>query len=65
MGRPRPDDLDQEEIARLWAVEAQRRLDELESGRVRGIPAKEVAAKVERLLNAGNVKWHRRPDELS
>ncbi len=34
------------EIERLWLVEAERRLAELREGRVQGLPAEEVFAKV-------------------
>ena len=44
------DDLDEAETERLWATEAQRRLDGIESGRARTIPAEELAAKIESLL---------------
>lgn len=36
------------EIQRAWAAEGERRLDELLSGKVKGIPAEEVFAKLRR-----------------
>ncbi len=36
------DDLSEAEVAALWAEEAERRLDEMERGQVKEIPAKEV-----------------------
>jgi hypothetical protein len=36
------DDLSESEVAALWAEEAERRLDEMERGQVKEIPAKEV-----------------------
>ncbi len=41
------DSLDQEnEIAQAWTDEAERRLEELRSGKVQGIPAEEVFARI-------------------
>jgi hypothetical protein len=36
------DDLSEAEVEALWAVEAERRLDEMEGGQVPEIPAKEA-----------------------
>jgi hypothetical protein len=36
------DDLSEAEVAALWTEEAERRLDEMELGRVKEIPAKEA-----------------------
>ncbi len=44
------DDLDEAEAERLWAEEAQRRLDAFRSGRARTVSAAEAAEKVESLL---------------
>lgn len=44
------DELNEEEAERLWADEAQRRLEELRAGRARSVPAEEVARKAERLF---------------
>jgi putative addiction module component (TIGR02574 family) len=44
------DDLSEEEAERLWAEEAQRRLEEYRAGRTRAVPAEEVHQKAERLL---------------
>ena len=43
---PADENLSQEEIDRVWKAEAERRVDEIESGRVKTIPAKEVFAKL-------------------
>ena len=44
------DDLDEEEASRLWAEEANRRLQEFQSGSAVTVTAHEVARKVEKLL---------------
>lgn len=44
------DDLSEEEAERLWAEEAQRRLEEYRAGRTGVVPAEEVHQKAERLL---------------
>jgi len=44
------DDLDEQEAERLWAKEAQRRLDEYHAGRGVAVEAHEVADKAERLF---------------
>lgn len=44
------DALTEEEIERLWADETERRLREFRAGRVRAVPADEVAQKVRRLI---------------
>jgi len=36
----------QEEIDRLWAKEAERRIDELDSGKVEAIPGEQVFAEI-------------------
>lgn len=38
------------EVERAWQEEVQRRLDDLRSGRVQGIPAEEVFAEIDALL---------------
>jgi putative addiction module component (TIGR02574 family) len=38
------------EVERAWQEEIQRRLDDLRSGRVQGIPAEEVFAEIDALL---------------
>ncbi len=38
------------EVERAWQEEVQRRLDDLRSGRVEGIPAEEVFAEIDALL---------------
>lgn len=45
-----PDDLSQEEAERLWADEAERRLQECRAGRAQSVPAEDVVAKAERLF---------------
>ena len=42
------DDLDEQEAERLWAKEAQRRLEEYRGGRAVAVDANEVAKKAER-----------------
>ena len=42
--------LDEAEIERAWADEAQRRLAEIESGKVKPVPAEEVHAKLAKLF---------------
>ena len=42
--------LNEEEAERLWAEEAERRLEEYRSGRAKTIPADEVHEKAKRLL---------------
>lgn len=44
------DALGEEEAERLWADEAERRLREYRAGRMRAIPADEVAKKAQRLM---------------
>jgi putative addiction module component (TIGR02574 family) len=39
------DDLSQSEVEALWAEEAERRLDEMEQGRVPEIPAREALSR--------------------
>ena len=39
-----------EEIDKAWADEAERRLDELESGKVQGIPAEQVFNEIRKRL---------------
>jgi putative addiction module component (TIGR02574 family) len=44
------DTLSEEESDRLWADEAERRLTEYRAGRMKAIPAGEVAQKAQRLM---------------
>ena len=44
------EELSEEEAERLWAEEAQRRLEEYRAGRAKAVRAKDVAKKVERLF---------------
>lgn len=44
------EDLDEKDAERLWAEEAQRRLDEYRAGRARTTEAQEVAKKAEELF---------------
>ena len=44
------EELPEEEAERLWAEEAQRRLETYRGGRARAVPAEEVHEKAERLL---------------
>jgi len=44
------EDLSEEEAERLWAEEAQRRLEEYRAGRARAVSAEDVAKKAEKLL---------------
>ena len=44
------DEITKEEAERLWAEEAQRRLEEYRAGRAQGVPADEVDAKAEQLF---------------
>jgi hypothetical protein len=44
------DDLDEEEAERVWAEEAQRRLQEYQAGRAESVQAQDVANKAERLF---------------
>ena len=44
------DTLSEEEADRLWSDEAERRLKEYRAGRMRAIPADEVAQKAQRLM---------------
>ena len=44
------EELNEEEADRLWAEEAQRRLEEYRAGRARAVPASEVAKKAERMF---------------
>ena len=39
-----------EEVDKAWAEEAERRLDELESGKVQGIPAEQVFNEIRKRL---------------
>lgn len=40
-------------IEKVWITEAERRLEELESGKVKGIPAEEVFAKIRKARAEG------------
>jgi putative addiction module component (TIGR02574 family) len=42
--------LSEDEAERLWAEEAQRRLEEYRAGHAEGVPAEEVARKAEKLF---------------
>ena len=44
------EELSEEEAERLWAEEAQRRLEEYRAGRAKAVRAEEVHQKAERLL---------------
>jgi len=44
------EEISEEEAERLWAEEAERRLDEYRAGRAQGIQAEEVRVKAERLF---------------
>jgi putative addiction module component (TIGR02574 family) len=44
------DTLSEEEADRLWADEAERRLKEYRAGRMRAIPADDVAQKAQRIM---------------
>lgn len=44
------DDLDEQEADRLWAEEAQRRLDEYRAGRATAVGSQEVAEKAQKLF---------------
>ncbi len=44
------EELSEEEAERLWAEEAQRRLEEYRAGRAKAVPAEEVVKKAERLF---------------
>ena len=44
------EELSEEEADRLWAEEAQRRLEQYRTGRAAAVPASEVAGKAERLF---------------
>jgi putative addiction module component (TIGR02574 family) len=44
------DDLGEEEAERVWAQEAQRRLEEYRAGRAENVQAQDVANKAERLF---------------
>jgi putative addiction module component (TIGR02574 family) len=44
------EDLSEEEAERLWAEEAQRRLEEYRAGRAKAVPAEAVHEKVDRLF---------------
>ncbi len=44
------DELSEEEAERLWAEEAQRRLDEYRAGRAKGVQADTVHAKADKLF---------------
>ncbi len=44
------EELSEEEAERLWAEEAQRRLEEYRAGRARAVPAEQVHAKAGKLI---------------
>ena len=44
------DSLTRDEVERLWADEAERRLQKFRSGQIRAVPADEVAQKAHRLF---------------
>jgi putative addiction module component (TIGR02574 family) len=44
------DPAEEEDLRALWVAEAQRRLEEVRSGRVRTIPAEEALARVRRAV---------------
>ena len=44
------EELSEEEAERLWAAEAQRRLEEYRAGRAQALPAEEVHKKAEKLF---------------
>jgi putative addiction module component (TIGR02574 family) len=44
------EELSEEEAERLWAQEAQRRLEEYRAGRAKAVAAEEVAKKAEKLF---------------
>lgn len=44
------EEISEEEAERLWAEEAERRLDEYRSGRAQAVQAEEVRVKAERLF---------------
>ena len=44
------EELSEEEADRLWADEAQRRLDQYRAGRAKAVPPEEVRKKAERLF---------------
>lgn len=44
------EELTEEEADRLWAEEAQRRLEEYRAGRAKAVPAEEVHTKAEKLF---------------
>lgn len=44
------EELSEEEAERLWAEEAQRRLEEYRAGRAKAVPAEAVREKVDRLF---------------
>ena len=44
------EELSEEEAERLWAEEAQRRLDDYRAGRSKAVPAEQVAKKAESLF---------------
>lgn len=37
-------------VAAAWKTETDRRIEEIQSGRVKGIPAKEVSARIQKML---------------
>jgi putative addiction module component (TIGR02574 family) len=39
------------EIETAWKIEVNRRIEEIESGKVKGVPAKEVSARIQKILN--------------
>lgn len=45
------DDFTSKEIQAAWAQEIERRTKEIDTGKVKGVPAKQVIAKARRVLN--------------
>ena len=39
------------EIEAAWKTEVNRRIEEIESGKVKGVPAEEVSARIQKILN--------------
>lgn len=39
------------EIEAAWKTEIDRRIEEIESGKVKGVPAEEVSARIQKILN--------------
>jgi putative addiction module component (TIGR02574 family) len=50
---------EEREIQNEWIAEAERRLDEMRSGKVKGIPYEKVVADVRAKLDANRVKRQR------